>query len=324
MLYNIYAKHHEYDLYSCEPYEHSYKCYAKERWLGESIYDVMCSEFMRFDSKYYKDAILAGKITINEKKVDLDTIVNSNDQIISHTLHREEPFIGDITQVQLFNIVDGKISSDSSDLFLVFKPSNIPVHPTGAYSKNTLLEVVRQKFGIRASPLHRLDRLTSGLMFISKNTKKYSDFFNHYDVQKKYYCLVRGTVDWLAKTVNAPIASYCKKRGLSTINASGKVSQTLFRRIFVDFANNLTLLEATPITGRTHQIRLHCVHIDHPIWNDPIYRNGLPNSNVDLSRSNEVKVEEICLHAYAYILNGEKLKCDVLPNWLLCYKHYLD
>eukprot|EP00835_Amoeboradix_gromovi_P001111 NODE_44_length_28780_cov_0.148496.p8 type:complete len:319 gc:universal NODE_44_length_28780_cov_0.148496:116-1072(+) len=311
----MYKKHHKYNMYSCEPYMHSYDCFAKGRWIGRKIFDVLQSEFMLYDSDYYGKAIEDGRITINGQKCTKDTIVRSPDKI-QHRAFVTEPYIGDISQVNIYGVLDWELTSKTSDLYAVYKPSNVPVHASGSYQKNTLVGVIKEKFNITIHPLHRLDRLTSGIMLFSTAPKAHQSLFTDHLIQKEYYCLVKGEVDFDSTTVDVPIASYCGKRGLQTLDDNGKPSQTKFVKVLAKDGN--TLLKAYPLTGRTHQIRLHCLHLGHPIVNDPIYKHGLPSPGTNLSRNSDITVDnEIYLHANAYYLNGKKIICPIRPDWII-------
>ena len=303
------------NMYSCEPYWHTYKCYAKQRWVGMTIFELMSTEFMLYTPEYYKKAMEDGMITINDQPCQDDDVIIDGD-IIRHKTFNTEPYIGDISLIQLYNIKNWEITDEKSDLMAVYKPCNIPIHQSGAYNRNTLISAIKDKFGMTVAPLHRLDRLTSGMMLVSNTPKVHQHLFAENKLQKEYYCLVKGEIEWNERVVNKGISTYCGKRGLMTLDDAGKQSETKFIKV-VTF-NGSTLLKAYPYTGRTHQIRLHCVHIGHPIINDPIYKNGLPNPNEWYSRNNDdiTQDSELYLHANAYALDGKSITCPQVPYWV--------
>ncbi len=301
-------------MYTVDPYIFTHNSHIKGRWVGRKLIDMLKDEFMLYSKEYYLQAITAGKITINGKIVEPDYRLKDPD-ILKHTVLREEPYVGDISLIQLLYINNFEITETPSDLMIIYKPSNIAMHPGGAFHKTSLVKIIEYKYNIKANPLHRLDRLTSGILFAAVDAKKHNHLILDGKLQKQYYCLVKGTIDWDEHIVDAPIAIYSRKRSLYTINESGKQSQTRF--VNVSCKNNQTLLKAYPLTGRTHQIRLHCVQLGHPIVNDPLYKNGLPSDDYDYSRPSDItKNCDLYLHAHSYTYDGKTITSPVLPEWV--------
>jgi len=193
--------------------------------------------------------------------------------------------------------------------FVIFdKPSGLVVHPSARSSSYTLLDEIRFQFGKDASLVHRIDAETSGLVLVSKN--KYSHFvlssmFEEKEFVKKYQALVEGEIKEEV-LIDKKISN---STGLINIKMQtsneGKESSTLIKPIYYDKTKNQTLVEATPYTGRQHQIRVHLDSIGHRIVGDPIY--GLDEAIVDkflkkeLSFDERIKVsgeERLMLHAY--------------------------
>jgi 23S rRNA-/tRNA-specific pseudouridylate synthase len=146
-----------------EPYPYTFSTFAKARWIAKSVLDVYCSEFGSYPPTYYRAAIQQGRIRVSDKQVHLDYKIKGND-VLSHTVHRHEPGV----------VVAGpespiRIVAETADLLVVDKPSTLPVHPCGAYQQNTLLPILEPTFG-KLHIIHRLDRLTSGLVLLAKNS----------------------------------------------------------------------------------------------------------------------------------------------------------
>jgi 23S rRNA pseudouridine955/2504/2580 synthase len=123
--------------------------------------------------------------------------------------------------------------------------------------------------------VHRLDRDTSGLLMIAKKRsmlRHLHEALRGDGVDKRYLALVRGSWPTSKKRVSAPLLKNTLRSGERMVEVSdeGKEALTLFRvvRRFGEFA---TLVEASPITGRTHQIRVHARHAGHSIAGDPKY-----------------------------------------------------
>lgn len=193
--------------------------------------------------------------------------------------------------------------------FVIFdKPSGLLVHPSARSSDYTLLDEIRFQFGDEASLVHRIDAETSGLVLVSKN--KYAHFvlssmFEEKKFIKKYQALVEGKI----KEEILIDKKISNSTGLINIKMKtsddGKESSTLIKPIFYNNIKKQTLVEATPYTGRQHQIRVHLNSIGHKIVGDTIY--GLDEVLVDrilkkeLSFDERVKItgeKRLMLHAY--------------------------
>lgn len=168
--------------------------------------------------------------------------------------------------------------------FAIFdKPSGIMVHPTLLSNDYTLLDEIRYQFGENASLVHRIDKETSGLIMVSKN--KYSEMilknmFEEKQYIKKYIAIVRNEVKKELK-ISTPIINDTGLIKLKMkVDINGKDSQTLIKPLFYDKEKNQTLVEAIPLTGRQHQIRVHLDSVNHSIIGDPIY--GIDEENADL------------------------------------------
>ena len=164
---------------------------------------------------------------------------------------------------------------DIDDFALFDKPSGLMVHPTSRATKYSLLDEVRYHFGDEANLVHRIDAETSGLVLVSKNKvseKVLKIMFENRQFTKKYLAIVKGNISKAIK-INTPISKDGKTIGvkMTTRHTQGKESLTFIKAIKYNNANNTTLIEASPHTGRQHQIRVHLDSIGHSILGDPIY-----------------------------------------------------
>jgi len=161
--------------------------------------------------------------------------------------------------------------------FLVYdKPSGILVHPNTMATEYSMLDEVRSHSGQNANGVHRIDMETSGLLLASrhKNAERFlKSSFERKAIQKYYLAWVRGEVV-SPFIVEEPIRTrddYSTSKHKVEISDSGKYAKTEFKPIHYDKKYNSTLIECKPLTGRTHQIRIHLFHVKHPIIGDPIY-----------------------------------------------------
>lgn len=268
------------------PYFFTYLTYCKMRWRDRPLLDIFVDEFRDRDAEFYKKAIANGQVTLNKKVANLDTIVR-NGELISHRCHRHEPSVSSRPI---------KIVFEDDNILAIDKPSGIPVHPTGRYRFNTITKIFQHEMGRVVHPCNRLDRLTSGLMFLGKNAKGADSFVKQIrdrTVRKEYIARVVGRFPPEEAVCEQPLRTISPKLGLNRVdNKEGKEAKTIFRRISYDKESNTSIVKCLPLTGRTHQIRVHLQFMGHPIANDPIYSNSFvwgPN----LGKNNEGESSEI-------------------------------
>ncbi|MDX1808658.1 MAG: RluA family pseudouridine synthase [Sulfurospirillaceae bacterium] len=161
--------------------------------------------------------------------------------------------------------------------FAVFeKPSGILVHPNNFSDTYSLNDDIKSLFGKDANVVHRIDKETSGLIMVSKNKKaevEIKRMFENREIKKEYIALVRGKIEndlSIDTCVKANLES-SKIRIKSFVVESGFRSITHVSPLLYIKELDLTLVKAIPITGRTHQIRVHLFHVKHSILGDPIY-----------------------------------------------------
>ena len=158
-------------------------------------------------------------------------------------------------------------------LLAVDKPAGLLIHPSRAKNTGTLANFVAgyyQKTGQKSAfhPLTRLDRDTFGIVLLAKNSHIHA-LLQQEKPRKTYHALVFGEPLEDAGTVNAPIARCPLPSLLRKIDPEGKPCATQYR--VLERLGDVCRLELCPITGRTHQLRLHCAYLGCPILGDPQY-----------------------------------------------------
>ena len=150
----------------------------------------------------------------------------------------------------------------------VNKPSGLLVHRGWDDDEDVVLFRVRDAVGAKVSPVHRLDRGTSGALLFARTTEAASALGRDFEagrVEKRYLALVRGTPPD-AGIIDQPVP---KKEAGERVPA-----RTRFRRIARSTVDRCSLVEAMPETGRLHQIRRHLKHLNHPLVGDVNYGKG--------------------------------------------------
>ncbi|KTW32098.1 uncharacterized protein T551_00780 [Pneumocystis jirovecii RU7] len=249
------------------PYFFNYKTFAKERWRGRTIYDIFSTEFRDRTPQYYEQEIKGGRVMVNGHVATFEQIIKDGD-VIEHLSHRHEP------PVTHKNI---DIIYQDDDIVVINKPSGIPVHPAGRYRHNSITHIMMAEMGFSSlAPCNRLDRLTSGLMILARNVRIADEMRKKmYDrrILKEYICKVHGLFPEGEIICTEPLLTISPKLGLNRVHPNGKSSKSIFRRLNYDGKNSIVHCMCQPLTGRTHQLRVHLQWLGNPILNDPIYAN---------------------------------------------------
>ena len=173
-----------------------------------------------------------------------------------------------------------EILFEDNDLAVVVKPRGMVVHPAAGHSEGTLVNALlgnlEELSGIggekRPGIVHRLDKDTSGVMMVAKNDDtqtELSRMLKDREIEKHYLALVEGTLKEKEGVVEATIGRSKKDRKKMAVDPEGRPAVTEWR--VVAEGRNCSLLDVHILTGRTHQIRVHMRHIQHPVCGDPIY-----------------------------------------------------
>lgn len=237
-----------------------------------------------------------GEVRVNKKRIKVEYKLQPGDvvRIPPVTITEktdQQPVIS--TKLNAVANLESQIIHEDDHMLILNKPSGLAVHG-GSGLKFGAIEALR---ALRPQArflelVHRIDRDTSGILLVAKKRSALRHLqaqFREKTVQKYYFALVMGTWKRSDKQVTAPLLKN-EVNSIVRVNPKGKPSDTRFK-VLENF-DKATLVQASPVTGRTHQIRVHCQYKGHPIaWDD---RYGDPRFD---AFTKTVGIDRLFLHA---------------------------
>ncbi len=227
-------------------------------------------------SSFLKEELALSTGLMNRLKWQNKLFVNG---IPVHTDYAVQP--GDVITVPLdektpqYPAEEGDLTVlfEDEHLLAVDKPAGMLIHPSRSQFTGTLANLVagyyrRTDQESAFHPITRLDRDTFGIVLLAKNAHIHA-LLQTTPMQKTYHALVYGCPDAAEGTIDAPIARRPLPSLLRYVNQDGKPSLTRYR--LLEKQETYSKLALQPVTGRTHQLRVHCAHMGFPILGDPQY-----------------------------------------------------
>lgn len=257
--------------------------------------DVYLSSRLSISRSKAKEILDRGLVKVGERSVKPSFKVKRG-LLIEGLIPEEED-----TSVEPEDIPLNILYEDDYLLF-IDKPSGMVVHPSFGHKKGTLVNAilaylrrsVTKGGDLRPGIVHRLDKDTTGVILYAKDEltqRKLQEMFKERKIKKVYRTIVLGEVKGNEGSIRTLIGRSPKNRKkMAVLSTSGREAVTYYK--VLSRLDGFTYLEVYPITGRTHQIRVHLSHIGHPIVGDPLY-----------GRKAKALAERPLLHAFSLELH---------------------
>lgn len=234
--------------------------------------DVFVTEAMpRLSRAFVQKLGNDDKITVNGSPVKTGYRVKVGDDVVIDY---------DEAELDALPTIDLPVLYEDEDCVVINKPAGVLTHTQGEFNNEAsvasfLRDKVTDLEGARAGVVHRLDRITSGVILGAKNSKALSSFqkqFAQRKVKKTYMAIVKGHLKENEAIIDMPIERNPKAPATFRVGPNGKSAKTHYK--VIEQNDNYSLVELKPETGRTHQLRVHLQQIGHPIVGDPLYGSG--------------------------------------------------
>jgi 23S rRNA pseudouridine955/2504/2580 synthase len=239
---------------------------------GQRIDNFLRNQLKNIPKSMIYRIVRKGEVRVNKKRIKAEYKLKAGDLVRIPPVTIEEKTEDSVPSTKLNKVseLEQCIIYEDDHMLILNKPSGTAVHG-GSGLKFGAIEALR---ALRPDArflelVHRIDRDTSGILLIAKKRSALRHLqaqFREKTVQKYYFALVMGEWKNSCKVVNAPLLKN-EVNSIVRVNPNGKASETRFK--VLEKFQDATLVQASPITGRTHQIRVHAQYTGHPIaWDD--------------------------------------------------------
>ena len=251
--------------------------------VGQRLDNFLFNYYKKVPKSRVYRAIRGGEVRVNKGRVKPSYRLQAEDNLRLPPLAVPSQVSADLKGVNCPELADLILFEDPHCL-VINKPFGLVVHG-GSHHRVGLVENLREaREDLHSLQLgHRLDKYTSGCLVLAKSynfLKKFHNLLKTAKVQKRYQTLVHGQWPETLLQVSAPLEKNksCGAERMTQVQEGGKDALTQFK--VLQRFSQLTLLEASPITGRTHQIRVHAAQSGYPICGDPKYGDRILDKRV--------------------------------------------
>lgn len=258
---------------------------------GERLDKALAGELPHLSRTFIQRLIKEGQVSVNGGTMSKSALILEGGEEISILIPPEKPveLLPENTPLDIIY--------QDNDLVIINKPAGMVVHPAAGHSSGTMVNALIAQFPqissvgpqLRPGIVHRLDSDTSGIILAALSVPAFEKLkaqFKARAIEKTYITLVHGCVSPPEGLIDAPIGRSKHRRKRMAVIQDGRVAQTRYRTL--ENFNEYTLLQVQPLTGRTHQIRVHLAFLGFPVVGDQVY--GRRKHNLPLKRQ--------FLHAY--------------------------
>ncbi|MEG1548165.1 MAG: RluA family pseudouridine synthase [Clostridia bacterium] len=278
---------------------------------GERL-DVFCTRISGETRSFVQRIIDEGGICVDGKIQKSNYKLKAGDKV---EITIEPPVPTDIVAED----IPLQIVYEDDSIAVINKPKGMVVHPAPGNTTGTLVNALMFCLSdlsgiggeLRPGIVHRIDKLTSGLIVVAKNDaahRSLSEQIKAHTARRSYIALVEGNIKQDDGTVDAPIGRHPVDRKRMAVTSNGRDAVTHWRVLYR--FGDMTLIAAQLETGRTHQIRVHMAYIKHPVVGDTVYGRAKPQLGLDGQALHAARLE------LSHPQTGERIIFHApLPDW---------
>ncbi len=281
-----------------KPIRHTRHLVVDENTAGQRLDNFLIRELKGVPRTRLYRALRKGEVRVNKGRVRADYRLVVDDLVRLPPIYQPATSASPSIPVKQAEQLSKQIVYEGDDLLVIDKPSGLAVHGGSGLSFGLIecLRKMRPESGY-LELVHRLDRDTSGLILIAKRSATLKELHRQLrekHIDKRYLALVAGKWPRATRIVDAPLEKNFLQSGERMVRVSAEGKRAITEFSIVERLEGATLLEVRPITGRTHQIRVHAQHVGFPLLGDDKYSDNLTEKF-----AREIGLKRLFLHAAA-------------------------